>query len=78
MEKRYHYFDSESLTEIAKRLQREFNVKIEIKTPALEKEVFSGVFDKGESVTQILDMLRKHRQFNYREVNKNIELYIEK
>lgn len=72
------YFDSENLREIARKLEREFNIKIDIQTPELEKEVFSGVFDKGESITQILDMLRKHRNFNYREREKNIELYIEK
>jgi ferric-dicitrate binding protein FerR (iron transport regulator) len=72
------YFDSESLIEISRKLEREFNISITITTPELEKVLFSGVFDKGESITQILDMLRKYRNFNYRIKNNQVELYTEK
>lgn len=72
------YFDSETLADIAKKLEREFNVTIHITTPELNNVLFSGVFDKGESITKILDMLRKYRNFNYRITNNNVELYIDK
>lgn len=72
------YFDSESLGEISRKLEREFNITITIATPDLEKVLFSGVFDKGENITQILDMLRKYRNFNYRIKNNHVELYTER
>lgn len=70
-----YYFDGENLVEITQRLERGFNVNIKITSAKLKKEIFSGVFDKGENIQQILDMMKKHRSFDYKYRNNKIEIF---
>lgn len=70
-----YYFDNETFLEIARKLERGFNVQIKIGSERLEKELFSGVFDKGESIQQILDLFKRHRYFDYKQSGSNIEIY---
>lgn len=70
-----YYFQGERLQEIVRKFERGFNVKIEIRSDQLKDEVFTGVFDKGESITQMLDIMKKHRNFSYRINGKVIVLY---
>lgn len=70
-----YYFDAETFSDIVKKLERGFNIKIAIKSSRLQNELFSGVFDKGESIQQILDLFKKHRNFDYRQIGNVIEIY---
>lgn len=71
----HYYFDNVSFEEIAHSFERGFNIKIEILSERLKKEMFSGIFDKGENITQILDIMRIHRNFNYTIKADHIEIY---
>jgi transmembrane sensor len=68
------YFDGENFAEIARKLERNFNVQITIKSEKLKKEVFSGVFDNDESIQQILNMMKKHRNYEYKIIGKKVEI----
>ena len=70
-----YYFDNENLIEIARKLERGFNVNIKITSAKLEKEVFSGVFDKDENILEILSIMKKHRDFDYKYTANNIEIF---
>lgn len=70
-----YYFDNENLIEIARKLERGFNVNIKITSAKLKKEVFSGVFDKDENIMKILSIMKKHRDFDYRFTANNIEIF---
>lgn len=70
-----YYFDTETFSDIVKKLERGFNIRIDIKSPRLQNELFSGVFDRGESIQQILDLFKKHRKFDYRQAGNVIEIY---
>jgi transmembrane sensor len=70
-----YYFENENFVEIARKLERGFNVSINITSVKLEKEVFSGVFDKGESIQRILDIMKKHRDFDYKYKDNKFEIF---
>lgn len=68
------YFDNESLNDIALKLERGFNIHIVNQTTRMTGERFSGMFDKGVPAMQILDMLKRHRAFDYQIQNDTIIL----
>lgn len=70
-----YYFNKENFVEITRKLEHGFNVKIKISSTELEKEVFSGIFDKGESIQNILDIMKKHRNFDYKYTANKIEIF---
>ncbi len=72
-----YYFDNSSLEEIARRLERGFNVDIEILSPVSRTELFSGIFDKEESLEEILGLLTKYRSIAYKISNNKIIIYNE-
>ncbi len=70
-----YLFESEKFSDIVKKLERGFGVDITIQSPELEQLVFSGVFTKSENVKQILNALKKHRDFDYKEYENGIVIF---
>lgn len=62
-------FDNERFEDIAIKLQRWFNVVIEIKSEELKNERFTGKFE-NETIEQVLNALRLAEPFDYK-MNKN-------
>ena len=60
-----YYFDQESFSAIAKKLERNFNVNFIIESKQLKEMVFSGLFDRNRTIYQILDAMRRHHNFKY-------------
>lgn len=70
-----YYFEGESFIEIARKLERGFNIKIVIQSEKLKKEIFSGIFDNDESIYQILNIMKEHQNFNYTQRENKIFIY---
>ena len=70
-----YYFDGETLQDIVRSFERGFNVSVEIQSEELKNEVFSGVFDREESLHQILDIIKKHRNFDYKTNADNVVIF---
>ncbi len=64
------YFEKEELGSIVKKLERNYNVSININSEKLNKLVFTGLIDKRLNVFQTLDIMRRYNAFNYR-VNRD-------
>lgn len=59
------YFTSRPLEKIAKQLERNFNVHIEILGDDLKKATFTGDFIRGENLEQILRVMTVNRPIKY-------------
>jgi ferric-dicitrate binding protein FerR (iron transport regulator) len=70
-----YLFEHENFGNIVKKLERGFNVKIAIKSESLKNEVFSGQFDHVESVGQLLNMMKQHRNFDYKIYGNQIDIF---
>lgn len=70
-----YFFNDEPFWAIARKLERNFNVRIEIRSKALQDEVFSGLIDKNRSIYQILEVMRSYSKFNYSVKNDSIVIY---
>ena len=64
-------FDSETLEEMAPKMERWFNVRIEINNPALKDYHFTGVFHK-ETLDEALAGLKMIQPFNYKISNNHV------
>ena len=53
------FFDNNSLEEIAKRLERKFNVSVSIEGETLKKVMYTGNFDQNENIGDILKLLNE-------------------
>ena len=62
-------FSGETLQSIAQKMERWYNVEIEITDPELKEVPFTGTFD-NETIEQALSALRKASSFSY-SINKN-------
>lgn len=62
-------FRSEDFSHLAERMERWYNVKINIHDEAIKKYTFTGIF-QGETLEQALKELQMIRPFQYR-INKN-------
>ncbi|MNR24161.1 hypothetical protein D3C85_1412260 [compost metagenome] len=58
-------FTNECFDEVAKQIERRFDVKIVFENEALKKERISGVF-KDESLEQALSFIKMTTSFKYR------------
>lgn len=67
-----YYFNKESLESIAYKLERAFNKPIVIKNNDLKQQVFSGLFDKNKTLYQLLELMKRNRNFSYVERNDTI------
>lgn len=66
------YFEDETFEEIAQKLEREFNIQIVIESKELSKAIFTGMFDKNRTIYQMLDLMKRKRDFFYKIVNDTI------
>lgn len=60
------YFANQPLEKIAKQLERNFNVQIDIIGDDLRKAAFTGDFVRGENLEQILRVMTSNRHFKYK------------
>ncbi|HEX3006306.1 MAG TPA: FecR domain-containing protein [Bacteroidales bacterium] len=61
-----YYFENETLASIVKKLERNFNVRIIVTSPELEKESFYGLFNTNKNLFQLLDIMKLHNSFTYK------------
>lgn len=69
------YFENVDLDEITRILERRFGVPVENQTTSQKGQYFSGMFEKETGLLQILDMLKRHRTFDYENKNGKIRLF---
>lgn len=65
-------FENTSLEEIAKSLERHYNVNIEFKDENVKKERFNAEFEMADNIYQILSTLELTRKFNYERDKREI------
>ncbi|MFC2109908.1 FecR family protein, partial [Bacteroidota bacterium] len=76
------YFKSERLENILKRMSRWYNIDIIYEDDTLKNKIFTGVFYKGKTIDNLLDMICKTTQVNYsiikNKINDKYELTLTK
>jgi transmembrane sensor len=65
------YFENEKMSEIIKKLERQFNVQIVNESDILGELRFTGMFDK-EGIDLVLKTIQTHTYFNYTKNGKTI------
>lgn len=65
------YFENEKMSEIIKKLERQFNVQIVNESDILGELRFTGMFDK-EDIDLVLKTIQTHTYFNYTKNGKTI------
>jgi ferric-dicitrate binding protein FerR (iron transport regulator) len=70
-----YYFKRETLSTIARQLERNFNIPIRIVSPELNDRLYAGYFDKNKSIFQILQTITLHSDFAYKLKNDTIIIY---
>lgn len=68
-------FCDEPLWEIAKKLERRFNVNITIKTEALKSRRYYLTFVNSETIDQILDKMKEDAVLHIKKKDNQIEIY---
>lgn len=71
-------FDDEKLEQIAHRLEREYNVKIELTNASLSDSHFYGVFNKNQSIKEIFDIITLNNKIHYQIKGDVIKVSISK
>lgn len=69
------YFRAETLESIARTLERQFNVDIEIADEALRRIRFSGEFVEDEDIHEIMQIISSDSRILYRNHKNRFELY---
>ncbi|MFZ4724428.1 MAG: FecR family protein [Paludibacter sp.] len=59
-------FDNEKLEQIARRLERAYNVKIELTNASLSDSHFYGVFSKNQSIKDVFDIITLSNKLHYK------------
>jgi ferric-dicitrate binding protein FerR (iron transport regulator) len=59
------YFDAIPFSELVVRLERWYNVEIEISDTNLKSRLYSGVFKNEETIWQVLDVVEKTSPIHY-------------
>jgi transmembrane sensor len=67
-------FDGDSFQELAKKMERWYNVKITIKSKELLRYRFKGAFE-NETIREALDALKLTAEFSYKINNNEIEVF---
>ena len=70
-----YYFEKEKFADIVKKLQRGFGTNITLESPELGDLLFSAIFTESESLKQILNTFKKHRDFDYKETDNGIIIF---
>lgn len=68
-------FDQQPLQEIARQLSETFHTEIRIEGESLKEYRMTATFHEGESLTEILDLLKEAGSFHYKEEGNVIILY---
>ena len=72
----YLFFDEELLPDIAKELERSYNVKIHIANDSLKTFRFYGNFVRREqNIQEVLEALEKKKKMQYKIEERNITIY---
>ncbi|MDR0573485.1 MAG: FecR domain-containing protein [Tannerella sp.] len=69
------FFENEKFIDIVKILERQFGIAIEITSPNLERQLYSGFFGKKDGALHILNSFKKYRNFDYKQSDTGIEIY---
>lgn len=69
------HFERATLEEIARTLERYYNVEIVITKEALKQEQFTCDFETSENIYRIFSVLKMTNKFDYTVNNRRIELY---
>lgn len=72
------YFNSVTFEDIARRLERRFNVHIDIASDELKQIVYTGDFVRQESLEQILRVMTADRRTYYRIEGDQVQIYNKK
>lgn len=67
-------FDAESMEEVARKIERWYDVEVVIQNDDLKQTKFSGIFD-NESVDQVIDALHITGKFKYKIIQNTIILW---
>ena len=67
-------FDDEKLEQIAHRLEREYNVKIDLSNALLNDSRFYGVFNKSQSIKDIFDIITLNNKLRYKMMGDTIKV----
>lgn len=67
-------FRDESFSDLATKMERWYDVVIEIKTPELANERLNGIFET-ETIIQALDALKESIPFKYEKTGNKIIIY---
>ena len=59
-------FDNEKLDQITHKLEREYNVKIDLSNALLNDSHFYGVFNKSQSIKDIFDIITLNNKLHYK------------
>lgn len=59
------YFSKASIEDIARKLERTFNVKVYVESKKLRERKFTGKFDKQETIEEILNTIKLTTPYNY-------------
>ena len=70
----YLVFKNESMEELAPKLERWYNVKINIKDPKIKDYRYTGAFSK-ETISQALQAMQLTKPFNFKINDHDIEIY---
>mgnify|MGYP000204175119 CR=1 FL=1 len=71
----YLFFDEELLPDIAKKLERSYNVKIHIANDSLKTFRFYGNFVREQSIQEVLEALASTEKMQYKIEERNITIY---
>jgi ferric-dicitrate binding protein FerR (iron transport regulator) len=68
-------FNDQLFSSIVQRLERYYGIKIEVDYPELLDFKFTGKFRQSDPLTEILDVVKKSKSFNYKEEDNKIIIY---
>jgi len=69
------YFHGETFEEIARTLERNYNVKINIHKDSLKDRPFGGDFPNNETIEQIFKIMSSDNKFTYKIKGNTIDVY---
>jgi ferric-dicitrate binding protein FerR (iron transport regulator) len=69
------FFDEELLQDIAKKLMRSYNVKVEVADSLRNKRFYGSFGISGNTIDKILDVMASTQQMNYKYENGVYILY---
>ncbi len=68
-------FNNETFEQIAYKMERKFNVKINIHNDLIKRQRFKGDFVNGESIDQIFKIIAADKRYKYEIIKSEINVY---